>query len=221
MMRIHGLLLLTLSLLLCLPVSAQALSEGTFRLGNHRDGNAADPLYGLRLDGLFDGNASTIVTFDFEGADGMFLDYSTASGGTLRIHGEAVGGVDGGSAHVNPELFQIDFLYTEVTDGTGGALVSDLGSGSITRISDAMAWNLEAYAGNHDHAFYLALGHRGNPGYSGVGWLNHAPVGESMRRLPSSDWLFEVGQPIPEPGAAMLFGAGLLVVSRMGRRARP
>lgn len=220
-MRTHKLLLLTLGLSLCLPGAAQALSEGTFRLGNHRDGNVRDPLYGLRLDGLFDGDRSTIVTFDFEGADGMFLDYSRASGGTLRIHGEAVGGVDGGSAHVNPELFEIDFLYTGATDVTGGALASDLGSGSITRLSDSMTWNLEAYAGNHDHAFSLALGHRGNPGYSGFGWLNHAPVDESMRRLPSSDWLFEVGQPIPEPGAAMLFGAGLLVVSRMGRRTLP
>ncbi len=47
------------------------------------------------------------------------------------------------------------------------------------------------------------------------------PVDETMRRLPASDWLFELGQPIPEPGAAMLLGAGLLVVSRMGRRRFP
>ena len=41
------------------------INDGTYQLKNHPDGNAAPPPYGLRLDGLLNGNQGTIYTFDF------------------------------------------------------------------------------------------------------------------------------------------------------------
>jgi hypothetical protein len=52
--------------------------NGTYSLGNHRNGGAAPPLYGLRLDRLIGGDTNHIFTFDFEGDAGDTNDDGAA-----------------------------------------------------------------------------------------------------------------------------------------------
>ncbi len=78
------------------PITADALYE----LGNHPDGGAANPLYGLRLDGLLTADSSDIYTFDFA-ASGASMSMLWSSGtDELRIWGTAFGGQDIGSDYL-------------------------------------------------------------------------------------------------------------------------
>lgn len=204
-------------LLLGLPTASQAatIASGTYFANNHPDGNARPPGYGLRLDGLEDGDANTIYTFDFEAPGAaMFLTYDS-SAARIRIFGTAFGGEDDGTQHLNPAFYDIDFTYVGVTM-EGDTLVSDQGRGSITKQGGATTF-MHAYAGKHDHAFYLGPNHRGFVGDSGRGWLKYAGNREYMQ---SSDWLFTLGPAVPEPSGALIFGAGLLVAAGSARRRR-
>ncbi len=48
-------------------------------------------------------------------------------------------------------------------------------------------------------------GHRGFDGVSGWGWLTHGSGGH----VESSDWLFTVGEEIPEPATLLMVLGGL------------
>ena len=213
------------------------LQTGTYRLHNHRAGGQAPPAYGLRLDGL-DGtrNPANIYSFDFDNAQSdmrMTLDLTAK---TVRIFGTVYGGRDVGTTYENPSmgrvgLWQVDFLYdTNVMVQTSGRIVvsrfSNLNTGYIRPLFTS---NVNAFRGNPQIAlvdynsvatapsFLLGLNHRGNPGASGWGWLNHS--GQS--HVAASDWLFEVDPnpiPIPAPGAASLAMLGLSLAGALRRR---
>lgn len=223
--------------LLALSSAAQAgiapiLAPGTYPLANHPDGNAAQPYYGLRTDGLRTGNASHIYTFDFEAPGAaMFTDITDTGGGnySIRIYGTAFGGRDIGGTYdaVESGLVSIDFTYATATQVPGDDDLWVTGpdmthTGTITFISGALsgeAYNLVDKS-NGTYSFRMGdenndAGHRGHDGVSGWGWMNHGPVGGAMGgHLDATDWLFTV---VPTPGSAALLGMAGLVTSRRRR----
>ncbi|MEQ9460871.1 MAG: hypothetical protein RIG82_07960 [Phycisphaeraceae bacterium] len=228
---------LTKALVLCsafvltlAPADAATIADGLYVLDNHDDGSARPPLYGFRLDGL---TASGIHTFSFDTAiAGVGMNMAVNAGaGTIAIFGTAWGGVDNGSGYTSPTFWDISFVYNTVLPVPGDDdlyVVGATGTGTITDGTDT--YNLVAKS-NGSFAFRLGdegddNGHRGEPGISGWGWVNHALAPTDPSTVPhiaASDWLFTAspsGGPgiIPTPAA---FGAGLLGLAGLAlRRAR-
>ncbi len=203
------------ALVFSMPAASLPLADGTYTLGNHPDGNAAPPLYGLRLDGL-DGDDSHEFTFSFTGNGAeMFM---TIAGAQIHIFGTVFGGEDIGNAYDNPVLWDVDFTYTDAfIDGM--LHEANTGTGTITP-QGGTAIDLVAKS-NGDFAFRLAQGHRGFADFSGWGWVNHSGGGLD-NHIPASDWLFIVtGTPpstVPEASGALLGLSGLLGLAWVGRR---
>lgn len=103
------------------PVQAALM---TYQLGNHPDGNASSPAYGLRLDGLFTQDTNDIWTFDFDGpGSSMKLTYDSVAN-DIRIYGTVLGGLDTGSMYHSSlqGLWSVDFRYSaNVTGGSAGS----------------------------------------------------------------------------------------------------
>lgn len=174
----------------------------TVQLLNHPEGGAAEPFYGLRADNLF---GDGVYTFDFE-ADGAAM-YATIDpeGGTIRIHGTAVGGVDTGTERVQEERFEIDFTYygLEQTFGDDDLIMDAARAGksfgTISRLDESgnvvETRQIEDKAGNFPFSFRLGdedndQGHRGVDAKSGWGWLDFS--GHDGH----GDWLFTVGEKV-------------------------
>lgn len=146
-----ALVLTTLASVL-LATSAASATQFSYVLANHPDGNAQHPLYGLRLDELFDATAGhDIFTFDFEDpASDMSLVYD--DGGTpgdgalgddsIHIFGSVFGGLDTGTGYDDPlhaGVWDVDFTYSAniASAGAGGTQIevtpdSPQNQGSIT-----------------------------------------------------------------------------------------
>lgn len=211
--------------------SAQVVEPGNYELRNHPDGAARSPYYGLRLDGLFTGDTNHIYTFDFEApGSNMRMTITEAAGDlSVRIFGTAWGGRDVGSSYAggsHPDahrtgLYSIDFTYREnvVIDANGLRVTGDHSSnnGSITAPT-GQVFGMVDEQGSHDYSFQVANGHRGHPGLSGWGWVNHS----GGNHIYDSDWLFTAIQvpnvQIPLPGAAGLAATGLGCVAIRRRR---
>jgi len=185
-------LLLGLGGLMPARASTESLPPGLYRLHDHRDGRAAPPRYGLRLDGLLTGDAADVFSFDFDGPGAaVFLELEPTS---ARLFGTAYGGKDVGDRFEHAELWDLEMHYALADpSGTAGRLES-IGSpgsnaGTLRRRSDGRVFTLEDHGG--PPSFVIGPGHRTSPGvFSGWGWLKHSGAAE---RLPDSDWLFEIG----------------------------
>lgn len=209
-----------------LAVSSQAalVVSGTYQLHNHPDGSVRPPLYGLRLDELYNvTSGNDVFTFDFDHAQSdMKLDYDFDAQ-SIHIHGQAWGGRDIGSAYANDQylgVYAISFTYSVgvgqvpgdddlwVTGDSGkntGMITSPLGHSFA--LADKSDGNYTFRFGDEDHD----NGHRGYAGISGWGWLTinggHAPQG-------ADDWLFTAVW-IPEPSSLLLLiGASLGAAAR-------
>lgn len=234
---------------LCLSLTSTAwagfavLDNGLYRLGNHPDGSARPPLYGLRLDGLDGSNRD--YTFDFEddandSADngaGMFmqvnLDMNNMANSSIRIYGQVYGGRNAGSGYdsVGVGLWQIDFTYGAnlQVGGNGRIFVSPQASADNNgfikplfsdSLFDGSSIGLWDYiTGGQGETFILNTGHRGYAGISGWGWLSHGTEGN---HVDASDWLFTVNQNripvVPVPGAGLLGVIGLSLVGYLKRQ---
>lgn len=208
------------------------VADETYVLGNHPDGGAADPLYGLRLDGLLTGNPvgspHEIYTFDFEAAGAYMQMLWDGTANTIRIWGDAYGGQDSGSAYVTgtTDWWEIDFLYTNVMGCYGDAVCSNTGSGSLVSSLFGSFDLTPVGAATHGYTFRVDEDHRGVSDLSGWGWMNHCPsdsnttstsVASCSSHIYSSDWLF-TAHSVPEPGTLSLFGLGLLGLGLARRR---
>ena len=217
--------LLSIAALLTLPLRAHAesiepfLAGGIFPLANHPDGGAAPPLYGFRLDGL-DGDSGHEFTFDFEGQGAsMIMDFEGVDG-SLRILGTAFGGRIENHDYVDPQVWEIDFLYTKmildgdrlVSDPTSATNTGTITPGAMSPSGDGFPAgspiDLVDYFGKHSFTFALEENHRGFDGVSGFGWVNHSGAGLD-NHVAASDWLFTV---IPEPRTDALLLVGLAAV---------
>lgn len=213
-------ILVAVLMVLLFPAAASAspiAANVWLALESHIDGGIADPLYGLRLDGL-EGDPSEEYTFDFsDSRSDMRLYYDDVAHSVL-IQGESWGGEDVGETYRDGgSLYSIEMLYEYVVDMGSFLDVAPGGGnvGSITNIDTDVVSALVDVAGSNSFSFRIADQHRG-AGPSGWGWVNHSD-GEHIY---SSDWIFVVGSPIPEPSGAVLFGAGALVVGGFLQRRR-
>jgi len=208
---------------------AAPIIPGIYDLANHPDGAERPPQYGLRLDELVNVTGShDVFSFDFDNANSeMLLAYDDVAH-TIRIYGHSWGGRDTGNSYANDGflgVYQIDFTYNigvglapgdddvrvvANMQNTGSIITPNNGTFLLQDKSDG---NFSFRLGDEDND----LGHRGFPGISGWGWLNHG------RTLPashvdSSDWLFTATYKIPEPSTMVLMGLGVL--GAMRRRSR-
>lgn len=170
---------------------SERLPPGLYRLHDHRDGRAAPPSYGLRLDGLLTGDPDDVFSFDFDGPGAaVFLELGPTS---ARLFGTAHGGLDVGNRFDGPELWDLEMRYALADpSGTAGRLESagspGSNTGTLRRRSDGRVFALEDIGG--PPSFVIGSGHRTPAGVlSGWGWLKHSGAAE---RLPDSDWLFEI-----------------------------
>lgn len=205
---------------------AYSISQGTYILSNHPDGNAGAPGYGLRLDGFLTGVGSEIYTFDFDHASSaVTLVYD---GTSIIIDGVAFGGQDVGSEYGagTTALWDIHFEYlVGVTQpgGEGGLddVVVDADYQNFGTISSDLGdFELSDKARPSDIGSFFfgdenGEGHRGFDGISGWGWLRHGAdctTGLDCENIRASDWLFTATPvtQVPVPAAAWLFGSALL-----------
>lgn len=208
------------------PASGAVIASGQYRLHNHPDGNARPPLYGLRLDELYNATANhDIFTFDFDHPSSLMLMDVTPT--TVHIYGHVLGGRDAGNAHAADQylgIYTVNFLYNVgvglatpdddilVTLPPGeynyGTIQTPLGHTIGLRDGHNYGGNPNFRLGDGDND----LGHRGYPGISGWGWLFH-----NGRYVQSSDWLFTAVL-VPTPGSiALMLAAGVLAGTRRRR----
>ena len=99
-------------------VAATASATSTFfSLSDHPDGNANPPAYGMRFDGLFDGEmgaAGGVTTFSFNTFGNTVLEVVDNGGSlTINITGTLYGGEDTGSSYGFGEgSYALDMSYT-------------------------------------------------------------------------------------------------------------
>jgi hypothetical protein len=220
---------------------AAVIAPGTYRLNNHPDGGARPPLYGLRLDELFNVTGGhDVFTFDFDDSrSDMRLDYD---GTSIHIYGDVFGGWDTGTTYDSTYsgLWAVAFTYEPHADQAGPAQIAgdddlfvdeattgNLGynTGTIQQIEDGSGnvsvgslIGLQDYAGDFGYTFRLGdedddAGHRGFDGISGWGWMNHGGRGH----VGASDWLFTVNQ-VPLPGGFVLAALGMGIAGVIRRR---
>ena len=205
--------LITATILMLASLQASA---GVFRfdLADSEFGNERPPTYGLRLDGLYSGNAGDVYTFSF--VDVQMVVDSVA--GTVDISGDLLGGSEG-DGEARDTDWALSFTYTgmdvdaadgswEFTNGVSG------GTGLLTNIATSDVFELEEFMGSDGFGpDGDGVDCRGTDGpWCGNGWLNHSITpGASVAGVPhlnASDFLY-VGTPVPAPPVAILFALGL------------
>lgn len=222
----------SISAMAALAVSGAAqgaiLAPGAYLLGNHPDGSARPPQYGLRLDELRNVTADhDIFTFDFNSPQSLVQLVVTPT--TIQIIGHSFGGRDIGTGYANDQyrgVYDINFTYNIGVGQVPGdddlfvhaANHSNFGT---IKLPNGQEQTLVDERGNPDNNTSLRigneendLGHRGFAGISGWGWISYVKPNGDIQHVESADWLFTV---VPTPGSATLLAVGVLAVGRRRR----
>jgi hypothetical protein len=224
----------TLGVLILCAVGGAA-QGAAYRLSDHPSSAATPPPYGLRLDGLFAGQAGAnggITTFSFNTygntilrviQNGLDLD--------ITINGTVYGGEDvGAGVGFGAGDYQFSMTYTAnvVATSEGWTVLANTGTntGSLTALTGSLAgmsWNLFDVASGADTFIFETDDWRLNPAnpnhlpflgwHVGRGWLDFDGSTTSGTR----DVLF-VGHMIPSPLAGAMAGVGLMGVAARRRR---
>lgn len=200
--------------------SAGGLVIAEFELGDHPDGSAAVPFYGLRLDNILDPGT---MTLSMEHHDNTRLTVIDDNGDlSMRITGTLFGGVVNNNAYVSTNSYEIDFTYAlNVTDSGDGWVVNgfDAGNtGTITNLTTEEVTNLYGKANMSGLVFSMrADGHRmgDSSSWVGRGWLTTNDDGTNPAGG-SQDWLF-TATTIPSPSGLAILGLSGLVSTRRRR----
>lgn len=197
------------------------MAGGTFRLYNHptAEWTRAGFGYGLRVDGLFDGNANSRVVFDFDDVNAaMYLTYNAISK-KIIIRGVARGGVLSGDTVacnavkygkappsacqiINPRLYDIVYFLNHIKVEPGNTLTSKWADskgvryaddyGYVQARGDATAYAIQA-SSMAPVSFYVNVGGYRNykTTYSGYGWVDapFQPI-SNLDVLHYRDWGF-------------------------------
>lgn len=230
MLRHHGVKVVLCALGAAATMSTSAsgamIAPGLYRLYNHPDGNQRPPLYGLRLDELYNATGGhDVFTFDFDHpSSSVLMNYD---GTTITITGTARGGRDTGSTYANDQylgMYSFSFTYAVGVqsvpddDDVWVDAANHVNTGTITTpLNDVI--NLVDERGTFPYSFRLGdedndAGHRGFAGISGWGWMNHGPNPDV--HVYASDWLF-TAELVPTPGALSLSAMSLVLATRRRR----
>lgn len=239
-MNIRRILASIIATALLIPAGSAYAAVIVFQLESHPGGNVSPPPYGLRLDGLFDGNTNEEWTFDFSDPQSDMKMWVDTIANTITIAGQAYGGRDAGAGYdpILSGVWDISFVYsTNVMIDTSNPPWLDIESspeapldnnGSITPLFNAVAGGFNIVAGvaialEQEKEFYFnniedhrldGSGLSGPETYVGWGWLNS---GDSPH-IDASDWLF-TATVIPVPAAVWLFGSALGLLGWLRRKA--
>lgn len=211
------------------------LTPGLYTLSNHSDGNSNPPPYGAIFKLLYDvaGDSNDLFSLDFNHPlSNMMLNYN---GSTITISGQAFGGRDVGAVHAVDQylgLYTLNFVYNVGVGFVPGdddlqvIAPNHTNTGSImTPIGDTINLVDEIVSGGN-YSFRFGdenndLGHRGESGISGWGWLSYdrgGTIGIETHRQPT-DWLFTATRVIPAPGASVIVLTGGMLLARRRRQA--
>ncbi len=202
-------------------------TDVVMRLGDHLDGSAALPYYGLRLDELIPVTPDhDVFTFSFSHSSSLMQMMITEVGEdqfSVHIWGTAFGGliVDNDYDPLISGTAEIDFTYmlAHLADGDDDLIVT---TPSFTNSGTIMfnGSTIDLFDRANDDGFTFRLGnedddqgHRDFDGITGWGWVDHGVQGNFVKR---SDWLFTV---VPTPGATVLMAIGFAMCAK-GRRRR-
>lgn len=216
--------LLALGMVSVSSASSGGLVIAEFELGDHPDGNAAEPFYGLRLDNMLAPGVVTLSMDHFNNTRMSVIEYN----GVLSMHitGTLYGGAVNDHAYVDAHSYEVNFTYAlNVTDAGNGWEVNsfDAGNtGTITDLDTNEVTTLFGKANSSDLVFsMLADGHRlsgDSSSWVGRGWLTDNSDG-SMPGAGAQDWLFTATKlpEVPAPSAIALLGLGGMLSSRRRR----
>jgi len=200
-MKLRSFVFAVSAVLAAIVSSTAGAATFQYNLSNHPYGNAADPLYGMRFDELFDVTEwNDKFTFDFNETEGtgMSLVYDEGSSSaytddTIRIFGRVYGGLDTGSSYGNPDFagfWDVDFTYrNNISSAVNAARVDEEhwnNTGSLTPLfavggdqqTMGTAINLLDEDGGHGYSFKFndtddhRMGDQAADGtFVGWGWL--------------------------------------------------
>ncbi|MHC4428932.1 MAG: hypothetical protein ACYS0D_10090, partial [Planctomycetota bacterium] len=137
----------------------------------------------------------------------------------IHVFGTAFGGRQDGTGYdpAYTSLVGIDFTYgvTTLAPGDDDLLITTVDSlsfGTITWLATNEQISIWNHNNSEGYSFRFGdgpenLGHRGVPGISGWGWLEHTMPGTYTT---ASDWLF-TSERTPAPSALAVIGLGLLL----------
>ncbi len=215
---------------------AAGADAAAFRLADHPSSGATPPPYGLRLDGLFAGQAGAnggITTFSFNTYGNTILRViQNGSDLDITINGRLYGGEDvGATVGFGAGDYQFSMTYTAnvIATAEGWNVLASTGTnfGTLTALTGTLAgtsWSLFDVASGADTFTFEADDWRLNPANPqhvpflglliGRGWLDFQG---SSATTGFRDVLF-VADVVPTPLAGALAGVGLMGVVAGRRR---